>query len=101
MRFVLTAEELGATEVLRIGLVQEVVPAGQQLDRTVAIACAVAVQAPLGFREPSERPGVAPRGQAGRCCAPAGTAAGGACEPGDAEGLRSFVERHAGRVTGR
>src|SRR5215831_17438913 len=28
-----TAGEFGATEALRIGLVQEVVPAGQQLDR--------------------------------------------------------------------
>ena len=50
--FLLTAEEFGATEALRIGLVQEVVPAGQQLDRAVAIACVVAAQAPLGFREP-------------------------------------------------
>jgi len=40
--FLLTAEEFGATEALRIGLVQEVVPAGQQLDRAVAIVCAVA-----------------------------------------------------------
>ena len=52
MRFLLTTGEFGATEALRIGLVQEVVPAGQQLDRAVAIACAVAAQAPLGFREP-------------------------------------------------
>ena len=52
MWFLLTAEELGSTEALRIGLVQEVVPASQQLDRAVAIACAVASQTPLGFREP-------------------------------------------------
>ena len=33
MRFLLAAEEFGATEARRIGLVQAVVPAGQQLDR--------------------------------------------------------------------
>jgi len=52
MWFLLTAEELGSTEALRIGLVQEVVPAGQQLNGAVAVACAVAAQALLGFREP-------------------------------------------------
>ena len=46
----------GATEALRVGLVQEVVPAGQQLDRAVAIACAVAAQA-LGYpAQPQEWP---------------------------------------------
>jgi enoyl-CoA hydratase len=49
--FLLTAEEFGATEAPRIGLVQEVVPAGQELDRAVAVVCAVAARAPLGFRE--------------------------------------------------
>ena len=32
-RFLLTAEEFGAAEALRIGLVQEVVPAGTHLQR--------------------------------------------------------------------
>ena len=65
MRFLLTAGEFGATEALRIGLVQEVVPAGQQFDRPVAIACAVAAQAPLGSGNPSQRPGVARQGHVG------------------------------------
>jgi len=52
MRFLLTAEESGAAETLRIGLVQEVVPAGQRLDRAVAIACPVAAR---------ERPPAYPR----------------------------------------
>ena len=52
MLFLLTAEESGAAATLRIGPVQEVVPAGQQLDSAVAIACPVAAQAPFGFREP-------------------------------------------------
>ena len=33
MRFLLTAEEFGAAEALRIGLVQEVVPAGTHVGR--------------------------------------------------------------------
>jgi len=48
MRFLLTAEEFGAAEALRIGLVQEVVPVGQQLERARTIAQTIARQAPLG-----------------------------------------------------
>ncbi len=78
MRFLLTAEEFGADQALRIGLVQEIVPAGQQLQRATAIARAVAAQAPLGvqgtlanaraWRADAER---------GRRRAPARAAAGG------------------------
>ncbi|HEY8145704.1 MAG TPA: crotonase/enoyl-CoA hydratase family protein [Kofleriaceae bacterium] len=48
MRFLLTAEEFGAAEALRIGLVQEVVPAGRHVERARAIAQTIARQAPLG-----------------------------------------------------
>jgi enoyl-CoA hydratase len=48
MKFLLTAEEFGAAEALRIGLVQEVVPAGKHVERARAIAAVVAKQAPLG-----------------------------------------------------
>jgi enoyl-CoA hydratase len=50
MRFLLTAEEFGAAEALRIGLVQEVVPKGQQVDRARALAHVIARQAPLGVQ---------------------------------------------------
>src|SRR5690606_40810800 len=50
MRFLLTAEEFGAAEALRIGLVQEVVEAGRQLERARAIAALIAKQAPRGVR---------------------------------------------------
>jgi enoyl-CoA hydratase len=50
MRYLLTGDEFDAAEALRLGLVQEVVPAGQQLDRAVAIAETIAAQAPLGVR---------------------------------------------------
>jgi enoyl-CoA hydratase/carnithine racemase len=50
MRFLLTAEEFGAAEALRIGLVQEVVPAGKHVERARAIAHLIARQAPLGVQ---------------------------------------------------
>src|SRR5262245_50128385 len=50
MRFLLTAEEFGAAEALRIGLVQEVVSKGQHVDRARAIGHLIAKQAPLGVQ---------------------------------------------------
>src|SRR5215813_12379225 len=50
MRFLLTAEEFGAAEALRIGLVQEVVAKGQQVDRARELAHLIAKQAPLGVQ---------------------------------------------------
>jgi len=50
MRFLLTAEEFGATEALRIGLVQEIVPKGQQVDRARALGHLITKQAPLGVQ---------------------------------------------------
>jgi enoyl-CoA hydratase/carnithine racemase len=50
MRFLLTGEEFGAAEALRIGLVQEVVPFGQHVTRARALAKLIAKQAPLGVQ---------------------------------------------------
>jgi enoyl-CoA hydratase len=50
MRWLLTGDELGADEAHRIGLVQEVVPLGDQLPRAIEIAERIAAQAPLGVR---------------------------------------------------
>jgi enoyl-CoA hydratase/carnithine racemase len=51
MRWLLTGEEFGAAEALRIGLVQEVVTKGEQLTRAVAIARTIARQAPLAVQQ--------------------------------------------------
>jgi enoyl-CoA hydratase len=48
MRWLLTGDEFDAREALRIGMVQEVVPHGAQLDRAVALAEVIAAQSPLG-----------------------------------------------------
>ncbi len=48
MRYLLTADEISAEEAYRLGLVQELVAPGRQLERAVAIAETIAAQAPLG-----------------------------------------------------
>jgi enoyl-CoA hydratase len=50
MRYLLTGDEFGAEEALRMGLVQEVVPPGRQLERAIELANTIAAQAPLGVR---------------------------------------------------
>ena len=50
MRYMLTGEEWGTEEAHRMGLVQDVTPPGQQLDRAVALANKIAAAAPLGVR---------------------------------------------------
>lgn len=48
MRWLLTGDEFGADEALRIGLVQEIVESGKELDKAFEIAETIARQAPLG-----------------------------------------------------
>jgi len=50
MRILLTGDEFSAADALRWGLVQEMVPHGQQLERAVALAQSVARQSPVGVR---------------------------------------------------
>jgi enoyl-CoA hydratase/carnithine racemase len=102
MRFLLTGEEFGAEEALRSGLVQEVVPAGQQLARATALAHLIAAQAPLGVQ------GTLANARKGR---DEGEVAAIAhlqallprlmTSQDAAEGLQSFLERRAARFTGR
>ena len=50
MRYMLTGDEWGAEEAHRLGLVQEIVPTGKQLDRALELAEKIAANAPLGVR---------------------------------------------------
>jgi enoyl-CoA hydratase/carnithine racemase len=50
MRWILTGERFGAAEALRMGLVQEIVPDGEQFARGLALARRVAAQAPLAVQ---------------------------------------------------
>ena len=102
MRWLLTGDRFDAAEALRIGLVQEVVAPGEQLDRAIAIAERVAAQAPLAVRATlaSSRKAV----ERGPADALEGLVADARelMHTADAlEGVRSFVERRAGRFEGR
>jgi len=102
MRFLLTGEEFGAQEALRIGLVQQVVAPGEQLDEAVRIAEVVAAQAPLGVA------GTLANARVARAEGPAAAVAhlrdllpSVMTSQDAAEGVRSFLERRDARFEGR
>jgi enoyl-CoA hydratase/carnithine racemase len=102
MRFLLTGEEFGAEQAHRIGLVQDVVPAGEQLARAHLLASRIAAQAPLAVQASLQNARVAaadgPEAAALhiRDVLPALLASEDA-----QEGLLSFIERRDARFTGR
>lgn len=102
MRFLLTAEELGAAEALRIGLVQEVVPAGEHVARARAVAALIAKQAPLGVRATlaNARVGRA-KGEAAAAEHIAAQLPSLLASEDAREGLQSFLERREARFEGR
>ncbi|HWM87661.1 MAG TPA: crotonase/enoyl-CoA hydratase family protein [Kofleriaceae bacterium] len=102
MRYLLTGDELDAATALRIGLVQEVVDPGQELERAIAIAERIAAQAPLGVQATLENARVAMRQGEEAAIAALRPSVGKLLASDDArEGMMSFVERRAGRFTGR
>lgn len=101
MRFLLTGEEFGPADALRIGLVQEVVPAGQQLDRAIALAHRVAAQAPLGVQGTLANARIAARDPAAAREHLAAVLADVVKSQDASEGLRSFVERRDADFAGR
>ncbi|MEO6205946.1 MAG: crotonase/enoyl-CoA hydratase family protein [Mycobacteriales bacterium] len=102
MRFLLTGEEFGAAEALRIGLVQEVVPAGEQLARATAIAHLIAAQAPLGVQGTLANARIAARGDEQAAADHLQQLLPGLTASEDAaEGVMSFLERREARFTGR
>lgn len=102
MYHLMLCDEFSSAEAYRIGMVQEVVPAGKQVERAMEIAAVIARNAPLGVRVTKE---------AGRTFTAQGEAAAIAAVAGirervmktedAAEGIRSFVERRAAVFTGR
>jgi enoyl-CoA hydratase/carnithine racemase len=100
-RYLLTGDEFGAAEALRLGFVQEVVPAGREKDRALAIARIIAEQAPLAVRASlaSSRMSVEQGPHAAIREFNAQQAQLMSTEDA-AEGVRSFTERRKGRFTG-
>lgn len=102
MYHLLTCDEFGAAEAHRIGLVQEVVPAGAQIDRAFELAGMIAANAPLGIQMTKE---------AARTFIETGETASINCiqairdrvlgTEDAAEGIRSFVERRPAQFQGR
>ncbi|HET6352834.1 crotonase/enoyl-CoA hydratase family protein [Streptomyces sp.] len=102
MRYLLTGDQFDAREGLRLGVVQEVVPAGQQLERALELAHRIARQAPLavqatmadaraGLMEEIAASALSLRSDVGpRLFATADAA----------EGITSMVERRAPEFTG-
>jgi len=101
-RYLLTGDEFDAAEAYRLGFVQEVVAAGQQLERALEIAQTIAAQAPRAVRASlaSSRRYVE-RGPLGMKDDMDAVQRGLAQTDDAAEGLRAFVERRAARFTGK
>jgi len=98
----LTGDEFGSAEALRLNFVQKVVPAGQELDEALRIAEAIAAQAPLAvvatrlnaLKAVEQGPVVAMQEFLA-------TQQRLSRSEDAAEGVRSFVERRDARFQGR
>jgi len=102
MRWLLTGDEFGADEALRIGLVAEVAPRGQELARAVVIAETIARQAPLAVAGTLRNARLAVEEGHAAAVAQLMPETQALMKSEDArEGLMSFIERRDGRFTGR
>ena len=102
MKILLTGEEFTAQEALRLNFVQEVVPAGEEFGRALAIAETIAEQAPLAVQATMENARLS-LGQ-GWLAAYSKIQATQKIlyNTEDAkEGVQSFVEKRAARFVGR
>lgn len=102
MKVLLTGEEFNAQEALRLGFIQEIVPAGTQFERAMALADTIAQQAPLAVQATIENArsslGNGPLVAASRILATQQRL----YNTDDAkEGVQSFVEKRSARFSGR
>ena len=102
MYHLLTCDEFGAEEARRIGLVQEIVPRGEELARAIALAEQIAAMAPLAVQatKASSRRYVE-QGFGAAVAAFAADQAALAATDDAREGVASFVERRDPKFTGR
>jgi enoyl-CoA hydratase len=102
LKLLLTGEMISAAEALRIGLVDEVVPAGELMPRAKALAAAIAGMAPIAVRQclaavhggydlPLDEALAHEAALFGLCCA----------TEDKAEGTQAFLEKRAALWKGR
>ncbi|MEP6870948.1 MAG: crotonase/enoyl-CoA hydratase family protein [Anaerolineaceae bacterium] len=102
MYHLLLVDEFGAAEAHRIGLVQEVVPPGTQVERAMELAEVIARNAPIGIqvtKRTARKFYEAAEAQAIAVLPEIRSAVMGTED--QHEGIRSFVERRAAVFTGR
>jgi len=102
MRWLLTGDEFDAAEAERIGLVQEVTPAGKELERAIELAEHVAACAPMAVQ--ATRRSALRTVELGPGAAKANLmndARALMSSEDAAEGVRSFIERRPARFRGR
>ena len=101
MRYLLTGDEFDAATALRMGFVQEVVPAGSQFERALEIARRIAAQAPLAVRATIASARLAAESGPDAAIAEFREVQAQLANSADAaEGVTSFIEKRAARFTG-
>ena len=102
MRWLLTGDTFDAAEALRIGLVQQVTPAGAQFEIASVIAQTIAEQAPLAVKATLESVRLTRKAAESEAIARLLPDMLPLLDTEDArEGLAAFVERRPGRFSGR
>jgi enoyl-CoA hydratase len=101
MRYLLTGDQFGAREALRLGLIQEVVAPGSHLERALEIAGRIADQAPLAVQATLAEARSAIDTPAGAAAARLREVAPALMSTSDArEGVAAMVERRSPVFTG-
>ena len=102
MRYLLTGDEFDAATALRLGFVQEVVAAGEEFDRALALAEKIAAQAPLAVRATIASTRKAVEQGQGAAAAEFRAVQAALANSADAkEGVASFVAKRDACFTGR